>query len=82
MAARAAGQDASVAMLALMSWVLYYNETRTHLSLDKGAPISTRCRAAVDCILSCPVNNSTLLVELFVKQSEAPADPGIVEQVS
>ena len=39
----------------LQSYLQYYNETRTHLSLDKDAPIP-RAVEVVGCILSRPVN--------------------------
>ena len=38
----------------LGSYLDYYNETRTHLSLDKDAPIS-RAIQAVGRIVGCPV---------------------------
>ncbi|MFL6305079.1 MAG: hypothetical protein ACJ72H_16225 [Candidatus Sulfotelmatobacter sp.] len=38
----------------LQSYLQYYNETRTHLSLEKDAPIP-RAVEAIGCIVSRPV---------------------------
>ncbi|MFL6301992.1 MAG: hypothetical protein ACJ72H_00490, partial [Candidatus Sulfotelmatobacter sp.] len=38
----------------LQSYLQYYNDTRTHLSLDKDAPIP-RAVESIGCIVSCPL---------------------------
>ena len=45
---------ASPVLRVLQSHFAYYNETRTHLSLDKDAPVS-RVIQAVGCMIGRPV---------------------------